>query len=214
MLAISFHKPLRTANSSTIIDWQLSVCTILLDGHTPWRWSLICVYFLLPATIVMLIPLCVWQISLSLIHIENPYGKFFRMLTNVSLQIYVKWTSDNVEFQYLSSMFVLEGIFQQMLLLERHITVDVWSLKLLVIGRKKMKRENMHKFLFFFPQGQQQLEKTVGSTDTWWQQLSKQQAKRYRLKPTFQNKNKAQFTICQATLSAILQEITSAIHVS
>lgn len=158
--------------------------------------------------------LCVANLSLSLIHIENPYGKFFWMLTNVSLQIYVKWTSDNVEFQYLSSMFVLEGIFQQMLLVERHITVDVWSLKLLVIGRKKMKRENMHKFLFFFPQGQQQLEKTVGSTDTWWQQLSKQQAKRYRLKPTFQNKNKAQFTICQATLSAILQEITSAIHVS
>lgn len=46
-----------------------------------------------------------------LLHTLNPHTKFHQTLTSDSFQIYVKWTSNNVEFQYLSSKVCSGGYF-------------------------------------------------------------------------------------------------------
>jgi len=144
---------------------------------------------------------------LFLLHTTNPHTKFLQTLTRDSFQIYVKWTSNNVEFQYLSKKFVLEGIFQQMLLLETDITEVLWSLELLIIGRKKKKlRKKACPDFHFFSTG----------VTTAWEHSVTTIIMATDLYQHFKRTTKHNFTICQTALFAILYEriLKSANHMS
>lgn len=107
--------------------------------------------------------------------------------------------------------FVLEGIFQQMLLLETDVTEVLWSLELLIIGGKNGEKKNTCPNFHFFSTG----VKTAWEHSWPSCHMVATIIMATDLNQHFKRTTKHNFAICQATLSASLHDrITSANRVS
>lgn len=148
---------------------------------------------------------------LLLLHTVNPHTKFHQTLTSDSFQIYVKWTSNNVEFQYLSNKVCSGGYFSTDASVGNgHYRGTLKSGIAYYWGENGEKNNTCPNFHFF----------STGVKTAWehsWPScyMVATIIMATDLNQHFKRTTKHNFAICQATLSASLHDrITSANRVS